>query len=100
MGTPDSGRYLTTKYGDRCLVLEPATVDKCFALVRREKDGAEFLVYYEDMARGSESAANASAFYGTVAMTPSGTWQRRTEARIGEMRARLLARSVAEVKPC
>jgi hypothetical protein len=55
-------RHVITKYGDRCLVLEAASFVVPHALVRRERDGAEFRVYFEDLKGGC--SASRCAFYG------------------------------------
>jgi hypothetical protein len=56
-------QHIVTKHGDRCLVLRPGTREGAPALVRRERDSAEFEVYYNDLAR-TAAQASSMAFYG------------------------------------
>ena len=89
---------ITTKYGDECEVLRPAARREPSALVRRLSDGAEFLLYYEDLGRDrGEMQKNKNAFYHRE---HASTGNIRATARLKELAvlARELATSTQRVR--
>ena len=84
-------RHITTKYGDRCLVIRPGTRDGAPALVRRVSDGCEFEIYYWDMRQGGN---NNTAFYG---IERESVMRRRMTKKLREMRRELAAKTVVQI---